>query len=212
MHALEVTDWHVWHEQYGDQDSSLSRRLEVVRRTADKLVADLGPMQRVLSLCAGDGRDIIPVFARRSPQQRPGLVLVELDPALAATAEQRAREAGVEVTVVTGDAGVTETWQGWLPVDVLMLCGIFGNISDEDIRATISASSSMVRPGGAVIWTRGYIDERDLRPQVRRWYDAAGFREITYDEEPHGYGVGSNRATEPAAADPLPARLFTFIR
>ena len=95
---------------------------------------------------------------------------------------------------------------------LLMLCGIFGNISDEDISATVSAVPSMIRPGGAVVWTRGAGQGPDLRSQVRRWFDTAGFRELMYEAEPHGYGVGANRATQAKTADPVPTRLFTFIR
>jgi len=76
-------DWHEWHRKYDDAASSLSRRLAEVRR---QLGADLDARAaagqrsvRLLSLCAGDGRDTIPVLAAR-----PGLdvdaCLVELDP------------------------------------------------------------------------------------------------------------------------------------
>ncbi len=65
---------------------------------------------------------------------------MELDPALAATAERRAFDAGVAATVVVGDAGFATTRQNLAPVDLLMLCRIFGNISDADI-----APPSMLR-------------------------------------------------------------------
>lgn len=32
VHPCAVTDWHAWHEEYADPDSSLSRRLTVVSR------------------------------------------------------------------------------------------------------------------------------------------------------------------------------------
>jgi hypothetical protein len=72
-----VADWQAWHEGYDDPTSSLSRRLAVVRRLLGPVVAELGPDQRVLSLCAGDGRDVVPVIAARPPERRPELVLVE---------------------------------------------------------------------------------------------------------------------------------------
>jgi cyclopropane fatty-acyl-phospholipid synthase-like methyltransferase len=207
-----MTDWQVWHEQYSDPESSLSRRLSVVRRMLEDLVADLGPDDRVLSLCAGDGRDILPVLAQRAPGRRPELALVELDPSLAAAAEAQASAAGIPVTVVVGDAGDATTWRDLTPVDLLLLCGIFGNVTDEDIEGTIAAASSMLRPGGAVIWTRGVVDDRDRRPQVRAWFEAADFQEIAYEGEPESFGVGCNRLTTSLAPQPLPDRLFTFVR
>ena len=209
---MHVTDWQGWHRQYADPTSSLSRRLQVVRQLLRDLVADLGPAQRVLSLCAGDGRDILPVLAARPPEQRPELVLVELDPELAAAAQQAAASAGVRTTVVVGDAGLSATWQEHLPADLLMLCGIFGNVPDEHIARTIASASSMLTPGGAVIWTRGAFGDRDIRPQIRQWFSDSGFEELGFEAEPHGYGVGVNRAGSTVSAGTLPAQLFTFGR
>jgi hypothetical protein len=70
----------------------------------------------------------------------------------------------------------------------------------------------MLTPGGAAIWTRGAFHDRDLRPQVKRWFIEAGFVEITFESEPQGYGVGVNRTTPDAAGQPLPAQLFAFNR
>jgi len=207
-----VTDWHEWHQHYADPSSSLSRRLTVVRRLLAGLVAELGPEQRVLSLCAGDGRDVIPVVAARPQARRPQLVLVELDPELATTARDNAAAKGVNATVVVGDAGLRGTWQQHVPADLLMLCGIFGNVSDEDIRRSILTARSIVAPGGTVIWTRSAFRERDLRPQVRQWFIEAGLPEVAFESEPQGYGVGVNRAPQDVAGDPLPARLFAFNR
>jgi hypothetical protein len=207
-----LTDWHVWHEQYDDPSSSLSRRLMAVQRLLTGLVGRLGTEHRVLSLCAGDGRDIIPVVADRPIGQRPGLLLVELDRELASAGGQRAAEAGVEATVITGDAGDTSLWRQHLPVDLLMLCGIFGNISRADIRTTIASAPAALAPGGAVIWTRGARREGDLRQQVRQWFDDVGFAEVGYESEPGGFGVGVNRWPRDEIRQAIPDRLFVFIR
>lgn len=53
------------------------------------------------------------------------------------------------------------------PVDLLMLCGIFGNVSEQGIKATVSGTPALLRDGGAVIWTRGATDP-DLRPAIRQ--------------------------------------------
>jgi hypothetical protein len=41
-----------------------------------------------------------------------------------------------------------------LPADVLLLCGIFGNVSDGDIRRTVQAVPALCRAGATVIWAR----------------------------------------------------------
>src|SRR4051794_35902915 len=138
-HACPVTDWQDWHDHYADPTSSLARRLGVVQQLLTDLVDDLSAGQRILALCAGDGRDIIPVLAKRPAEQRPQLVLVELDPGLASAAQGRAAEADVVATVIVGDAGLRSTWGDHLPIDLLMLCGIFGNVADDGIKTTISS-------------------------------------------------------------------------
>ena len=65
-----------------------------------------------------------------------------------------------------GDAGATAACAGAAPADLLLLCGIFGNVSDGDIAWTIAAVPSMLTAGGTVIWTR-HTGEPDLTPRVR---------------------------------------------
>lgn len=207
-----VTDWQAWHGDYDDPHSSLSRRLSVVQKRLHELVSGDVEVRRILSLCSGDGRDVLPALAQVPEERRPALVLVELDSALVAAAERRALQLGVPATVVVGDAGFSQTWLTLLPVDLLMLCGIFGNISEADIRNTIAGARGMLAPGGCVIWTRGYLTDSELRPQIREWFAEAGFTEIAFDCELTGYGVGVNRLLPDTPTSTTPDRLFSFIR
>jgi len=210
----DVTDWHKWHTRYDDPESSLARRLEVVRtRVSEALSAPstAGPA-RVLSLCSGDGRDLLPVLARSEAEVASAL-FVEQDARLAQTARATAAELGLDqVTVLVADAGETERIKSAVPVDLLLLCGIFGNIPVADIARTVAASPAMLRPGGTVIWTRGGT-EPDLRPAIRRWFVESGLRETAFDSEPGGFGVGvATKPSQTSKRQPLPGRLFTFIR
>jgi SAM-dependent methyltransferase len=204
-------DWEEWYHAYAEPDSPLSRRLVVVRtRIGECLDAPTGSVpMRILSLCAGEGRDLLPELAAR-PALRTTTTLVELHPRLAATARQAASNlTGVEVR--QGDAGDPATFEDVLPVDLLLLCGIFGNISTADIQVTVSAVPSMLTAGARVIWTRGRFDDEDLRPAIRRWFTEAGLDEVAFDGEPERFGVGVARA--PAGLPDVPfsaTRLFTF--
>jgi hypothetical protein len=98
-----------------------------------------------------------------------------------------------------------------LPVDVLLLCGIFGNVSDRDIRRTVQAAPTLCRAGATVIWTR-HRRPPDLTPQIRAWFASAGFGEIAFDalETSAMTSVGVHRLGRgPAARLPV-GRLFTF--
>lgn len=166
---------------------------------------------RILSLCSGDGRDLLPELVS-SGRETASTLLVEQDASLAQDARATADRLGLgQVNVITGDAGETTTFAFALPVDLLMLCGIFGNVADQDIAATIEVIPAMLRPGATVIWTRGSA-QPDLRPVIRQWFLDAGLRETAFDSEPHGFGVGVAKLTELGERPHLPRRLFTFLR
>lgn len=208
-------DWHEWHEAYADPSSELSARLGVVRRFVGQALDALrpGPV-RILSLCAGEGRDVLPELAAR-PDLDADVVLVELDPTLAGRAEARAAELGLEsVQVRVADAGATAAWADLVPVDLLLLCGIFGNVAEADIRGTLAAARLVLRPGGWTVWTRGSFTGYDLRPNVREWSVEAGLEEVAFDGDPAPHGVGLYRSPAGGRAPDaiLPDRLFTFIR
>ncbi len=203
-------DWVDWHAAYDDPGSGISRRLPVVRRRIGERLDEATGPTRILSLCAGSGRDLLPELAAR-PALVATAVLIELDPRLAEDARRRA--AGlVGVSVRQADAGDPGAFADVLPVDLLLLCGIFGNISEADIRATVDAVPSMLAPAGTVIWTRGRYEGNDLRPVIRRWFTDAGLLELAFDGEPERFGVGVARAGPTAPPAELPARLFTFTR
>ena len=124
-----------------------------------------------------------------------------------------AAQAGLrQVEVREADAAVVAGFADALPADVLLLCGIFGNVSDEDIKFTVEAASAMCRPGGTAIWTR-HRRPPDLTPQIRAWFAASGFDELAFDAldtEDRLMSVGANRLRRAATAG-LPDRpLFTF--
>ena len=208
-----MADWVGWHARYDDPDSTQSRRLVVVRRRVGEALDGLGPRARVLSLCAGDARDLLPELAAR-PRLAPDVLLVERDETLAGQARSAAAALGVgRVDVRVADAAWPASFADVLPVDLLLLCGIFGNVSDEDLRRTVAAVPLLLARDGIVIWTRGRLDGPDLRPAVRAWFREAGLTEVAFDEEAEGYGVGVARAGDEApTADALPDPLFTFVR
>ncbi len=67
-------DWVAWHADYEDPNSALSRRLAIVQRHISAFLTSLsGSPVRVVSLCAGEGRDILGAIERvgRERHHRP---------------------------------------------------------------------------------------------------------------------------------------------
>jgi len=210
-------DWKVWHHDYDDPDSSVSHRLVEVRARLAGVLADGVGQVWLLSICAGDARDVIPVVAVSDCDVE--VTLVELDPELADRARRAADAAGVRVDVRTGDAGDPEVYAGLHPVDVLVMVGVLGNVSDADARTTVAAAGSLVAEGGTVIWSRsnrfraepthGY---EDPAVWVRDLFEAQGFETVDYlRPDQDAWRLGVSRLAVPSR-DPLPERIFTFVR
>jgi hypothetical protein len=193
---VDETHWVRWHRAYQDPDSALSARLRAVQGGV-RTVLDQhppGPI-RIVSICAGQGRDVIDVVAAHPRRADVRARLVELDPELVAFARARASGAGVgdAVEVVEGDASLAGSYAGALPADLVLICGVFGNISDEDIRSVVGLLPSFCAPGATVIWTR-HRRPPDLTPAVREWFAQAGFSEVSYvAPEPYILAVGCHR-------------------
>ena len=201
-------DWHAWHEAYDDPASSLSLRLVVVREALGVALAERTGPVRLLSLCSGDGRDTLPVLAASATTGADvSAVLVELDPELAATARRDAAALGLDVDVRTDDAGLVAAWADVVPVDVLVLCGVLGNVSEDDVRATVRGAAVVLQRGGTLIWTRAGEPSQTVRDLLLD----AGWEELAYVRpDDASYRVGVHR-WQGTASGVLPDRLFTFV-
>jgi hypothetical protein len=174
-------DYLAWHDRYDDTASSLPRRLAIVQGILDvELNARSGPV-RVLSLCAGDGRDVLGTLAERSDAGRVSVALVELHPELVRRATRSAGDVEARVEVIAADAGCSSTYGGLatVPADVVLLVGVLGNISESDVAKTLAALPALCAPGATVVWTRmrSLDGAADFVTPVREGLATAGFTE-----------------------------------
>jgi hypothetical protein len=201
-------DWVRWHESYDIPESRLSQRVAVVRRHLRDALdrAPAGPIG-IVSMCAGQGRDVIPVVADHERRDDVRAVLVELDPDNAAYAARSA--AGLPVEVRCADASMTDVYTDAVPAEVVVACGIFGNIADDDIRQTVNELPHLCATSATVVWTR-FPREDGLLDRIDGWFIDAGFDTIAVDVG-SGFGVGAHRLVrEPRPIRPG-VRLFTFL-
>jgi hypothetical protein len=203
-------DWVAWHEPYEVAGTALAGRLAIVQRLiAEAIESRPGPI-RVISACAGQGRDLLGALAHSPRRADVSGRLVELDLTNAAAARAAASDLpGIEV--VTGDASVTDAYAGAVPADLVMLCGIFGNVSEADVERTIALAPTLCAPGATVIWTR-HRKPPDLTPAIDGWFEAAGFERLTIESiDGHPWvGVGAHRLRGAGCPFQRGVRLFTF--
>jgi hypothetical protein len=209
------TDWLDWHREYAEPNSSLSRRRRVVQGYLRASLAGLAAAEpiRLLSMCAGDGGDVLEVLAEPTAVPARAL-LVELDPELADRARSEADRLGLaEVLVRTADAGRTANYAELAPAHIVLACGVFGNIDQADVRRTVEALPGLLCPGGRVIWTRGRgADDTDASQWIRQLFAERGFTELDFTAPDDAkFRVGLHRLDrEPMAVAELPAQLFRF--
>lgn len=208
------TDWAAWHDEYADAGSPLSRRLRIIQHHLDAYLDETAPRSiRALSACAGDGRDLLGVLSRRTDAARVSATLMELDPGLAKRAAEAASVIGLGgVEVRCADAGTSAAYADAVPADLVLLCGVFGNVADDDVRRTIGALPAFCRPGALVIWTR-HRRSPDLTPAIRAWFGQATFEEQAFTAPADvGFSVGAHRFRGDTTSLEPGVRLFSFLR
>jgi hypothetical protein len=213
MSVAESSSWVRWHADYDDPDSDLAQRLSVVQMRVGQALESTrpGPIG-LISACAGQGLDVIGSLTGHARADDVRALLVEMDAHNVKVARERAAAAGLSrVQVVQGDASVTSMYRDAVPANVLLLCGIFGNISHGDVRTTVAAASSLCAPGAVVVWTR-HRRPPDQTPSIRDLFAGAGFDEVAFDSPGQDrFAVGTHRLV----ADPLPyddaLTMFTFL-
>jgi hypothetical protein len=174
-------DWSAWHDSYEDPTSALSRRLAVVQAEIRRVLPTRATDSfTVVSVCAGQGDDLIGALAGHPSVTHVKGRLVELDERNVERLQAKLEGAGLDgLDVVHGDAADTALYAGVLPADLVLLCGVLGNVSDSDVMRTVAAMPQFCKRGATVIWTRSRR-EPDLTPAIRSGFVAAGFTQTAF--------------------------------
>lgn len=205
---MSPIDWADWHRAYDDPASPLHHRLHLVQAhiRAALDAAPPGPI-RAVSVCAGQGTDLLGVLRDHPRADDVQGRLVELD---ARNAEAARAVAPPGVEVVTGDAAPLAAYAGAVPADLVLVCGVLGRIGDRDLANLVRVLPQLTATDGTVIWTR-HRRSPDRTSRVRRLLARHGFEELAVDVTDR-YAVGRHRHT--GAPPPLDSdrRLFNSFR
>ena len=154
--------WWRWHSEYDDLSSPRSARLEAVQEllTAALDAAALGSGRntssaelRLISICAGQGREVLPVLLTHPRGGDVSALMVEFDPlnagfltsALGATSL-----AGVDVAVA--DAGETSSYAAGVPADIVVCSGVFEHLSAPQVRGLVRGIPLLCAVGASLVW------------------------------------------------------------
>ena len=205
-------EWAEWHRGYDEPGSPQARRLATVQRLVAAAIdrAPAGEV-RIISMCAGDGRGLLGALHAhpRSPDVRARLV--EIDATLAMRGSEQASPLADAIEFVVGDASETSAYAGAVPAGVVLVCGVFGNVSDDDVHNTVAHLPELCAGGATVVWTRGRFAP-DLTPSIRKWFSEAGFEELEFVPlEGTTAAAVAHRLVAPPSPYIAGERLFTFL-
>jgi hypothetical protein len=208
------TDWFEWHDKYRTKPR-LKQRLEIVREYISTCLNACPPGTiRVVSICAGDGRDLMGALIDHPRSSDVYARLVELDSRLVECGRTAAESAGLgeQLEFVNGDATLSSTYEGVVPADLVLVCGVFGNVPETELHHLISSLRFLCKNDGLIIWTRGLAHNGDHRLAIiRELLRESAFDEVSFKMTPVGnMGVGIHRYLGQALALPNDRQLFVF--
>lgn len=196
-------DWYAWHEAYDDLLSPQTLRLAAVQDaiTAFLDAAPAGPL-RVLSLAAGQSRDLLPLLIRHPRGRDVRACLVERDERNGEFAEGAAHSAALAgVRIVVGDGGLSDTYAGLVPADLVIASGVLDYLGEDDLARTAGLLPMLCAPDATLVWSA-----TGPGTAVADALAAAGFRETR--RSAHDFVVAIARLT--AAPSPLRPGLRMF--
>jgi hypothetical protein len=173
-----------------------------------------GKSLHLVSICAGDGRDVIGTFAAFDARQDVHATLIESHPALVTRGQAAVDQLGLagRITFRCADATQSSTYVDMRPAQIIVLCGVFGNLKERDVQRLIAALPSLCARDASVIWTRTLVDDGEKATQIiRKCFVAADFTEEVLVRTPLGFFAVGTHAFR-GVRRPLPAHstLFEF--
>jgi SAM-dependent methyltransferase len=210
-----MKDWQKWHEHYNITESPLSQRLSLVQSAIRQCLPENPvPNYTILDICAGNGRDLLDVLDTYEYKNSLRGCLIELDPRLAEEMQEHAQAANMprSLKIIQGDASQTYAYSDSIPADLILVCGVFGNISDIDVVKTIQNLPKLCKEGTRVIWTR-HRRAPDRTNIIRALFRENGFSEVVFtstNDSAYGIGVHTFNSSAPSIGEN--ATMFNFIK
>lgn len=211
---LMPKDWYEWHDLY-NTEPKLQQRLEIVREyIAYSLNASPDGAIQIVSVCAGDGRDLLGTLKNHPRAKDVSARLVEINSNLVERGRATIESLGLakQIEIINGDATLATNYVGAVPADIVIVCGVFGNLAQEaELNRLLDNLSFLSKPGAFVIWTRGHSNGIPFSDNVRKILSASGFEEVNFKLTVTGdMGVGLHRYLGENLATPKEQKLFVF--
>jgi hypothetical protein len=176
-------------------------------------VAEAAGPVRIVSLCAGDGRDVIGTLVRSPRGEDVQAWLVELNQQSTIEGRRYAMQAGVadKVVFINGDATSYATYRDIPPADIVMACGVWGHVPPNQRGRLERALACLCQAGGAIIWTRGVAKGIHRLREIEAHFIGQSWRQLRTSYTQDGkWAINSYRYCGPRQDRPTSGRIFNF--
>jgi amino acid adenylation domain-containing protein len=213
---ITAIDWSDWHANY-ETSPSLQARLQCVRRQIFDALTECppGPI-KIISICAGDGRDILMALREHPRRDDVTATLIDNHSESLARGRQMAKERGLEaqMSFVDGDASLAKTYAEIGHADLVVMSGFLGHLRHGDALNLIANLPMLCKTGGSIIWNRHLVlhDGAEQVARIRGEFRRQHFEETHFEATAEdGFAVGRARFVgESAKLDPT-RKLFEFV-
>lgn len=210
---LGFDPWNGWPEKAYKKDHYQQRLLAVQKHLAECL--DIAPpgSVRIISICAGDGRDVIGVLGSHQRRKDVSAWLVELNRKSVAAGVRHTISAGLEnaVNFLNEDATLYLTYKNITPSDILLLCGVWGHVPTDERVQLVGAIASLCKPGSTVTWTRGVSKGMARLHEIQSLFSGSSWESVCVSlTSDKNWAVATHRYCGPPKELPESERLFHF--
>ena len=213
VRRLRPSGWSGWPEKAYRRDRYQQRLLAVQEHLAECLDFALHSPVQILSICAGDGRDVIGVLRSHPRPKNAAAWLVELDRQSVAAGVRHATSVGLEhaVTFLNDDATDFATFTNIPPSDIVLVCGVWGHVPVAERARLVRALAAFCKPNGAAIWTRGLTLGLAQLREIQSQFVGPSWEEVRLQFTPDNrWGVATHRYRGPPVERPTSGRIFNF--
>ena len=208
-------DWKAWHTRY-QTDTELQARLEQVKAYINEaLLALPAGKLNIVSICSGDGRDLIEVLPTHPRREDVVGWLLEYNESLVHDAQQAILHHGLGMSLFpcVADATDAKQYAGIPLAHLVVLAGVFGSVEDGEIARFLCNLQVLCAPSAYVIWTQNIstLEGQRRTETLQQALSRQEFSSISVVTTPQQrYHVGLHRYVGGHVSRQLDDRLFTF--
>ena len=182
FHQQNSSDkWTEWHEEaYNDINSLPYQRTEIVKDLINKYLSEIDKDIVVISIGAGQSRDILPVLIGRKDNDRITTYLIDTDIECLNYAKNYAKDNNIiNVHIVDMDGSLVKNYKDIPKADLIIFCGMMTQKNTDEVKKLANNIKLICNKDAQIIWSRhGY--DKDYSTPFRNVFNENFYKELDF--------------------------------